>query len=312
MTNYRPHTRSQKDQNFEVAVIDTPERAIVNHVLRMTGSAAHYTEIKRLPADWNVSKQQRWEKDHFIEVQHVVNCLFNEGHLTAANLRLKRLGEFEILSRYINRSENIFEIPRDINQKKKGISIDCYSPSENQDPLISSYLSCQVEVVVRETGYQYYHGTSTIQDVVQELADEMTRDNREDAYLAREVGKYIQSIFGWKSSVTSGIYGVPGTYGAWASTTSGGYKAPGTSVAPGTYENTEQEARNKLTSLMLEDGSSDDSGDEEYFGSNQHERDKARDQRGRRFDMKDTRMVDKKFDRKTQYGKSKARKGHRK
>ncbi len=136
MTSYRRHTRSQKDQSFE-AIDSTAERAMINNVLRMTCSSANYTEIPSLPTDWDTSEREL-ENDHFIEVQHVADYLFNAGHLTAHNLLSIRFGEIEHLSRYINMRDNIFTTPKDINRMKKQISIDCYGPGQKQNPLISN------------------------------------------------------------------------------------------------------------------------------------------------------------------------------
>ena len=98
-----------------------------------------------------------------------------------------------------------------------------------------------------------------MRDVVRDLVNEMAEDKREDAYLAREVGKHIRNKFGW-----------------------------GTPEAP----------RQDSWARIFTDGADfpeDDSDDVDYYGSTQHEIDMVNDKRSQEKEEKDLKALGKKL-----------------
>lgn len=86
------------------------------------------------------------QRDHFFEIQHVVDMLFAPdglfpSHLGGEELAMEEnLASWTVLSVWINDAKNFYSINASFNQKKKWIPLANYSPGQSQDPNLSAYM----------------------------------------------------------------------------------------------------------------------------------------------------------------------------
>jgi hypothetical protein len=157
-------------------------RAWCNKILRMDASRSNYNEVES-------SSNDRYENDHFFELQHVVHLLFTtEGTLTIGNIQEVRLGYWIDLATSVNRRENMYRIPGSLNQKKKKISWAGYA-GDRRDPAIQEYLG------------KVTSGGRTVEQQVRELAVDMARRPSPWSFLTRQVGQQICAHMGWREGI---------------------------------------------------------------------------------------------------------------
>jgi len=112
------------------------------------------------------------ERDHFIEIQHVVQIILDAYHTVWYQ---RPMGEFIDLATYISDKRNLFLVTRNLNQTKKNIPFEDYWENE----LIMLY----------EDFYINQEGSRTVRMAVRELLQEMANRVSEYPTLTRLVGR---------------------------------------------------------------------------------------------------------------------------
>ncbi|KAK6523196.1 hypothetical protein TWF694_006090 [Orbilia ellipsospora] len=137
-----------------------------------------------------------YQADHFIEIQHVVKLIADQGEVNndnlltilqngndARNIRLNNVAA------YVNAKQNLFRLPAAENQAKAGFLWSAYRPGHNQNPYITNYLGWSIK------------GTSaTVQQSVHVFATAMAHaQNHGDADMryVNYVGNQICLHMGW-------------------------------------------------------------------------------------------------------------------
>ncbi|GKZ39910.1 hypothetical protein AbraIFM66950_001589 [Aspergillus brasiliensis] len=153
--------------------------AVLNQVLRAYFPIGEYNE---LDANTNNSHQfihrypdSRWEIDHFFEIQHVVEIVWDKYKNEWQNFMVVELMD---LSSFINDYRNLYIIPKMANQKKKGIKLQDYWL---KNELIASYLNCEV----KNENYR------NVESLVKELARQMRDRKGDNGKLTRLVGEKL-------------------------------------------------------------------------------------------------------------------------
>ncbi|KAG5653693.1 hypothetical protein H0H81_011273 [Sphagnurus paluster] len=119
------------------------------------------------------------QRDHFLEVQHIVDIVLNRYGTEWYNLKM---GLFIDLATFVSDHRNLFAINATLNQAKKTIPFVDY----RVDPTIQRYLAFQ-------TGERW----RTVEGSVKELVNDMV--NRQGAFpdLTRFVGNSVKTMFRW-------------------------------------------------------------------------------------------------------------------
>lgn len=115
------------------------------------------------------------ERDHFFEVQHVVNLIMEDG-----NWMQTPIGQYIDLASFVNDRRNIFRIARTLNQAKKTIPFASYPT----DPQITNYRAFRLQ-------------SGTVDGDIKWLASEMATRQGANAALTRRIGGRIKQIMRW-------------------------------------------------------------------------------------------------------------------
>ncbi|KAG8861913.1 hypothetical protein FRB96_002356 [Tulasnella sp. 330] len=152
--------------------------AILNAILRTYYSNSNFSPLIP-PAIAPV------EVDHFFEVQHMIELLFQHPPLLNPNSWYDvPIGQFVDLATFVNDHRNMFQITRAENQAKKLIPLAQYP----HNAVIQAYLARQVS---------FQGQVVTVLAMVQAMAREMRARNTPFGNLTRGVGTRLCAVMGW-------------------------------------------------------------------------------------------------------------------
>ncbi|KAL7629516.1 hypothetical protein AAE478_001037 [Parahypoxylon ruwenzoriense] len=156
------------------------EMSVLNGVLRAYFRVGEYNEIEfeDYPNHFFYQypdPEDRWEIDHFFEIQHVVRIVWE---LVGINWQQRPTVQYMDLSSFLNDYRNMYRIPRAANQRKKSVRFD---NRWLHDHLIQAYLACKVQ----DTGGQ------SVSDLLKSLTREMRNRPGQNAELTRFVGEKL-------------------------------------------------------------------------------------------------------------------------
>ncbi|KAG7085551.1 hypothetical protein E1B28_003108 [Marasmius oreades] len=164
---------SQIPRNPSVAVtVPDSDKAMLNHILRMTDAASNFQSIV------NPVQAPPLQRDHFLEVQHIVDIVLGRYGTVWYNLAQ---GLFIDLATFVSEHRNLFAINDNLNQQKKLIPWANYP----NDPLIRNYFTFQT------------NENRTVEQSVRALVNDMANRQSNFSELTRYVGQQIKAKFGW-------------------------------------------------------------------------------------------------------------------
>lgn len=118
------------------------DRAFVNQILRSFDiDKSLVYEFAEPPSNLKDMLHPRWgrlDKDHFLEIQHAVNYLFDSGVLQVGGLASVPVGYFMDLAYMLGRPENRLLLPQTLNAAKKTVKPEDYKGNKANDALIKA------------------------------------------------------------------------------------------------------------------------------------------------------------------------------